>query len=292
MTFDELILMSGKVPAPIWTLIGVAITGIVTCATIAINNISNNNRQKKQLIHDSIEKEKERTTKARHEIYLKAAEEIARAQRIIAARASAPTDSYISANELQDFFATSIKFQLVAEPRSAQLMQELAFEYEGTTVRLSKKFIPLQNLRAEIESTESLYDRSNGDLERLLLEERTILESGESKSPRLAPIRTAIQVYAESTEKYGLELQALADAHREKHNAFVLAVIEELIPLTNKQSELIQEIRKDLGQKELQANKEMHYHNERMKAELTDLLKSLKEESQNRLNAEEQNQKR
>src|SRR3546814_7020246 len=72
MQFIELL---KEVPDVVWSAV---IASVITLAGVMLSNWSNTQRLMRQLAHDAHEKEKERSSAMRRDVYLKATEEMAK----------------------------------------------------------------------------------------------------------------------------------------------------------------------------------------------------------------------
>ena len=115
-----------SIPDVIWS--GV-VASIITLTGVFISNSSNTRRLRLQLHHDAVERQKERVNALRRDVYLKAAEEISRANSYLASLTQLDVTKSNVADGLKEFFAISAKLQLVAEPKTALLVNDLTAAY-------------------------------------------------------------------------------------------------------------------------------------------------------------------
>lgn len=132
-----------SIPDVVWSAV---IASILTLSGVLISNWSNTNRLKLQLRHDAAQKTTERTAALRRDVYLQAAEELTRANSYLASLPQADLTKTNAAEGLQGFFAAAAKLQLVAEPKTALLVDQIVAEYGELLLRVFAATIPLQCL--------------------------------------------------------------------------------------------------------------------------------------------------
>ena len=115
-----------SIPAVIWS--GV-IASLLTLSGVFMSNLSNTNRLKLQLQHDEREKAKERTATLRREVYLRTVEELVRANAHLSGLPQLDITKTNLAEGLQGFASAAARLQLVAEPQTALLVNQLQADY-------------------------------------------------------------------------------------------------------------------------------------------------------------------
>jgi hypothetical protein len=103
------------VPDVIWS--GV-IASVLTLGGVFISNSSNTKTLKIQLAYDATEKDKDRKTMLRREVYLNVVEESVKANSYLASLPSLDLASTNFASGLQGFFVAAAKLELVADSKT------------------------------------------------------------------------------------------------------------------------------------------------------------------------------
>ena len=130
---SEIFAFLKSVPDVVWS--GV-LASVITLSGVFLTNRSHTKRLRIQLQADAVEKDKERVSNMRREVYLKAAEELTRAMNYLT---SLPQRDFTALNtneELKEFFASSSKLQLVSEPQTALLANKLMALYSDVLLRI------------------------------------------------------------------------------------------------------------------------------------------------------------
>src|ERR1051325_8996126 len=123
-----------SVPPPvIWStvsgLIGAVIALIGALGGVALSNVSHSKRLRIQLQHDAAENAKERKAQLRRDVYLVAVEEIAKVTSHLGSLAQVDVTTTNPADALKGFQGATAKLVLVAEPKTALLVSDLASKY-------------------------------------------------------------------------------------------------------------------------------------------------------------------
>ncbi|WP_016835665.1 hypothetical protein [Herbaspirillum lusitanum] len=153
---EELISLVSSIPSSIWGAVGGA---IITLCGVFITHRGNTNRLRIQLAHDSGEKAKERISALRKDIYLKTVEELTKANAHLASLPQKDPTKGNLADELQGFFITAAKLQLVAEPKTALLVNELVASYGQLVLKGMGNAMPLHRIRSDIAIFDDLYNQ-------------------------------------------------------------------------------------------------------------------------------------
>ena len=162
---QEFITLVSSIPASIWGAIGGAI--IALCG-VFLTHRGNTNRLRIQLAHDSAEKAKERIAGLRKDIYLKTVEELTKANAHLASLPNKDPTKGNLADELQGFFTTAAKLQLVAEPKTALLVNELVSSYGELVLKGMGNAMPLHRIRGDIAIFDDLYNQAYSQVLRVL----------------------------------------------------------------------------------------------------------------------------
>ncbi len=232
-----------QIPATVWS--GV-FASLMTLAGVLIANKSNTTRLKMQFDHDAKQKAAERTATMRREIYMKGAEELAKATHHLA---NLPLIDPIKDNigdGLQDFLRVATKMQLVAHSRTGLLIGQLVAAYSSVMMRLAIVVRPIHNNKIAISISDEQAKRAQAEVTRVTSELRKFTESAQTDQVVFAALQRAMdfhqEVYVMHSEK---NIEAWG-----KHNALLIPFYQQLLTelraIAPMQIAVMIEIRKDL----------------------------------------------
>ena len=217
-----------SVPDVIWS--GV-IASILTLSGVLISNRSNTNRLKIQLQHDANEKAKERTAALRHEVYLRTVEELVKANSHLVSLPTLDLSKTNFGDGLQGFFSSAARLQLVAEPRTSLLVNQLVVEYGELVFQLMAHLMPASRAKADIQIADDLYTKAQAQVTRVLSEMAKLYESGRPDPLAFASLDTSVKFHQEQTKKYGndrSEAWVSFNVHNVAFQRFLLSRLREL----------------------------------------------------------------
>jgi len=232
------------VPPGVWSAIAgalIAFTGVL------LSNASHNNRLGLQLANDSAEKSKERIATLRREVYLKAAEEIVKAGSYLAGLPQADLTKVNAGEGLQAFFGIAAKLQLVAEPKTALLVNELSSAYGELLLNVLPRLMPVQNARSDIQIQDDLYKESNAQASRVLLEISKFNESAKTDEAVFAALQRAFDWHMQTANDHGQLRNEAWERFNDAQREFCRQLVIDLRDLGDLQVRVIVEIRRDLG---------------------------------------------
>src|SRR3546814_20377679 len=119
MQFIELL---KEVPDVVWSAV---IASVITLAGVMLSNWSNTQRLMRQLAHDAHEKEKERSSAMRRDVYLKATEEMAKVGSYFGSLTQLHPVKDNLGDGLKDFLSTYAKVQLVQQPENTKTVGKI-----------------------------------------------------------------------------------------------------------------------------------------------------------------------
>jgi len=233
-----------SVPNTIWS--GV-IAATLTLGGVFLSNKSNTKRLMIQLKHDSSEKQKERIATLRREIYLRSAEEMTKALSYLGSLPQADFNDINNTSKLQDFFASSAKLQLIAESKTALLVNKLTNVYGELTMKLIGKTIPMQDSLIDIKINDEHYNKQQNEVSRILSEMTRLNETCSATQENMTALTRSFDFHSSQAKNH-------ADARGKawnRRNALHLEFCRELIPeirvIAELQIPVTIEIRRDLG---------------------------------------------
>jgi hypothetical protein len=121
----------------------VVLGSTIALSGVLISNRSHAKRLKIQLKHDFELKAIERKAVMRRDVYLKAAEELVRANSYLGSLSQIDLTKTNIGDGLQNFFASSAKLGLVAEEETGKALNELVIAYSGLFFKLMVNVMPI-----------------------------------------------------------------------------------------------------------------------------------------------------
>jgi hypothetical protein len=265
-----------SVPNVVWSGL---IASTLTLSGVLISNRSNTNRLRIQLQHDATEKAKERTATLRREVYLRAAEELTKANSHLASLPQADLAKINAAEGLHGFFAAAAKLQLVAEPKTALLVNQLVSAYGELLLRLLARLMPLQKARIDISISDDLYKKSQAEVTRVLGQMANFNESAEVDDRVFGALQRAFDSHQDQTTKYAADRSEAWEQFNRLNIEFCKQLLTDLRVVGELQIPVLVEIRRDLGlTSDLNAYREqMRKQWNRMADQLESLLHTLQD---------------
>lgn len=266
------------VPDVVWS--GV-IASLLTLGGVLLSNRSNTDRLRMQLQHDSDEKAKSRIADLRRDVYLVAAEELTKANAYLGALAQQDLVKTNVGEGLQGLLGAAAKLQLVAEPKTALLVNRLVSTYAVLLFKLVKGLSPLQRARTAISLSGTYYDKANAEADRIRAEMTKLKEAGQASGVVLDALNRSLDRAQREAEIHGDERSAAWDEFNRLNLAFTRELVAEMPAVSEQQLVVQLEIRRDLGlTAEFDAFRDQMGEQLRlMKSALDDLLQSLESDA-------------
>lgn len=264
-----------SIPDVIWS--GV-IASLLTLAGVLVSNRSNTQRLLIQLQHDAAEKSKERTAALRREVYLRAVEELTKANSHLASLPqSDPTNTNL-ADGLQGFFAAAARLQLVAEPQTALLVNQLVAAYAELLVKLMARVAPLHQTKLDISISDGLYNKAQAEVTRVLAEMSKFNEAAQTNEVVFSALRRSFDGNQALATRHAEDLSASWEKFSHLNAEFARQLISDMQDMGESQIPVLVEIRRDLGlTTDLNAFREQMQANwKRMSGQLDTLLHALR----------------
>jgi hypothetical protein len=233
-----------SIPDVVWSAV---IASVLTLSGVLISNWSSTNRLRMQLEHDAAEKTKERTAILRREVYLRAAEELTRANSHLASLPQSDLAKTNAADGLQNFFAEAAKLQLVAEPKTALLINQLVATYGELSLRLMARLMPLQEARTEISINDDLYNKAQAEVTRVLAEMAKFNEAAQVDDAVFGALKRAFDAYQAQAKTYADARGAAWDEFSRLNVEFCKQLLVDMRQIGEEQIPVLIEIRRDLG---------------------------------------------
>jgi len=272
----SIVSLFSSIPDVVWS--GLIASGL-TLSGVLLSNWSNTNRLILQLQHDANEKAKERTAALRREVYLRAAEELTKANSYLASLPQVDLTKTNAAEGLQEFFAAAAKLQLVAEPKTALLVNQLVAAYAELLLRLLARLMPLQEVRTNIAVGDHHYNKAQAEITRLLSEMFKYNETAQKNDAVFHALNASLEFHQGQAKKFADECCADRARHNKLHIEFSKSLFAEMKVMGEQQISVLIEIRRDLGlTSELNAFREqMQEQWKRINAQMDLLIDALKD---------------
>ena len=270
----SLVFFLKSIPDVIWSGL---IASVLTLSGVLISNWSNTSRLRLQLRHDSDQTATERTAALRRDVYLLATEELTKANSYLGSLPQIDLAKTNAAEGMQGFFAAAAKLQLVAEPKTALLMNQLVADYAELLLKILASLLPLQGLRADIAICNDLYEQAQVEVKRILAEMTKFNESAQTDGAIFKALQRAFDFQQSQSQLYASERSEHWDNFNKLNVKFCRSLIPEMQRLGEIQIPVLVEIRRDLGLTgELDAFRaQMQANAERMKNQLENLLNAI-----------------
>jgi len=165
----------------------VAVTGVL------ISDWKSTRRTRMQLEHDARERDRERKSALRKEVYLSAAEEQAKAVQYLSSLPQADLTDPVQSAGMSDFFASAAKVQLVCDPKTYSLVSELVSNYGSLLLRLLGKVSPIHSIQNDIKIRSHHIDRYTVEVDRILAMMSANNESGVPDPNKMRVLQSAFE---------------------------------------------------------------------------------------------------
>lgn len=271
---DVLLQVFNGVPAIVWSGLFAASFAL---GGVLISNSGNNRRLRIQLRHDAAEKSKDRVTNMRREVYLKAVEDMTAASQHLG---SLPQRDIIESDltlDMQGFFSSCAKIQVIAEPDTALKVGRLGAYYGELMLKLMVKVGPLQTARSEVKIRTKIYEESVGESKRILAAISRHQESASSDNSVYAALVEAYEFQSGMVNKYAEEMKGAWDVFNELLSVFNRGLMEDMAELSIHHLPVLVAIRQDLGLSSnvSEHNEQLKNHQERISKAMTKAMDEL-----------------
>lgn len=236
-----------SIPNTVWSgLLASLATFISTIAAVIVTNASNTKRMRVQLDHDADEKQKERVSALRRDLYLKAAETTVRANMYFGGMAQVDVTKPAYDAPLRDVLAVAAQMQLVVTQGTAQLISDLVSYYAELHMRLITKVGPINLLKSNIETVNALYENSQAEVKRVIAAMIQFNETGQRDSEAFQRLNRSAEIARKTSQGFAEERTKLWG----QVNVHTLQFLRDLMPATKEiaklQMHLIVELRREL----------------------------------------------
>ncbi|MBM7334857.1 MAG: hypothetical protein ABGX87_05305 [Alcanivorax sp.] len=233
-----------KIPDVVWSGL---LASALTLAGVMLSNRSNTKRLLKQLSHDSEENGKNRINFLRKEVYLEAAEKMAKANGYLGKIPQMDPVKDNIADGLSDFFAAAAKLQLVSQPDTSQLAGELVTRYGEILLGLLAKAAPVHSLNTDIRIASDFYDRNQAEVTRILAEMTQLNESGHPNPIQFAALQRSYESAQEAANHFADERSRAYEQQASAMRDYTTTLLNEIRSVGGLQVQVTAAIRSELG---------------------------------------------
>ena len=207
--------------------------GILLGAAIA--HYSGTKTQKKQLKHDSIEKDKERKLSTKKELYLEAVEVLSKTSSYLGSLVNANLKDTNVSNGFQDLFISLSKISLISDKETVKVATDLSTEYQKLMFKLTTKLYLLSNIKSSLDIERSLYDKSQKEIDRVIMLMKENNESITGTTERINRLHRTYEIEENNSKEYYNNIKKFNKEHMLEQLVFTKGLIEDtkrLSPLT------------------------------------------------------------
>lgn len=271
---QRLVALLSSIPDVVWS--GV-IASVLTLSGVLLSNWSNTRRLRLQLHHDSSEKSKERTAVLRRDVYLRVVEELTSVSTYLPSLPRLDVTKSNPADGVRGFLSAAAKLQLVAEPKTALLVNQLVAEYGELFLKILADVMPLQDLQMGIRIHGDMYEEAKAETKRILGEMAKFNETARTDKAVFDALNRALDFSQSRMNEYATKRDQLWAKFNHLNISFSRSVLSEMKRLGKLQNSALVEIRRDLGlTAELDAfEAQMQANWERMERQLTSTIARL-----------------
>ena len=183
---------------------------------------------KKQLEHDSIEKDKERKISTKKELYLEAVEILAKTNSYLGSLVNANLKDTNIYNGLQDLFISLSKINLISDKETVKAVTELSIEYQKLMFKLMQKLKPLSDIKNGLDLEKDFYDKSQKELDRVLMLMKENNESVTGSPERITRLNRTFDFEYKNSQEYNNNINKLNKQHNREQLIFTKGLIEDI----------------------------------------------------------------
>lgn len=240
----ETVSILSSIPAIAWSGF---IAATAALAGVILSNSGNNRRLRLQLKHDAGEKNLDRITNMRREVYLQAAEAMTKAS---SALGSLPNKDLINTDICLDFqplFCSCAKIQLIADSDTALKVGLLAEHYGTLFMRLTARLAPLQSARLEIKMQTEQCEEARSQSKRLTRELSQFQEAARSDADIFNALFESRAGHDHNAVYYSDKVVVAWGEFNKSLALFNQELMVEMVELSKAQIPVLVAMRKDLG---------------------------------------------
>ena len=240
----QVLIFLTKIPDVVWAAL---LASALTLVGVMLSNRSSTNRLLKQLSHDSEEKRRDRVNSLQKKVYLNAAEEMAKANGYLGKIPQIDPTKENLGDGLSTFFAAAAKLQLVSQPETARLANELVTRYGEILFNLMAKASKIHKVKTDIRIADDFYENHRAEVTRILAEMTQLNESGQPNPNRFSALRHSFENAQQATKYYAEERSKAYEQQNSAMREYVIALLTEVRSVGLLQVQLTAAIRNELN---------------------------------------------
>lgn len=233
--------MLAAVPDVVWSGI---VASILTLSGVFLSDRGHTKRLKEQLEHDARERLNERLVSLRRETYLNAATAAVQANTLLGAISDPEEAPKLDVTTLS---SATAQVMLVGEPRTVVLANQFAMAFFDAYLSLSASARPVHTAIKRVASQQKYLSRVEANIDRVMAEMYRINETPNAPMEAFPVLQSALDSHVAYRTRLGDELSAAETAADARRLEFARALVDQVGPLTEMLTELLLEIRRDLG---------------------------------------------
>ena len=267
-----------SIPPVIWS--GV-IASVLTLGGVLIANSSNTKRLRIQLKHDADQKDADRKSAIRREVYLELAKEATKASNYLGSIASVDMAKEDINEGFNDYFIAANKLLVIAENKTSFAVNELSSELSTIVLEIMPDLYKISLLTSNIKSYQQLYDNGRVEINRILA---AMTAFNESPLPKNQDTFEMLQLSYDQQTELSEQTTKTLNGFFEKKVIGTIEFAQRILPRIGKISELQLEvlfcIREEIGlstDKEAMVQQTLRMRNEQQ-TNLNNLIATFKSE--------------
>lgn len=236
-----------SIPSAAWGVVGAIVAATLISITNIISNIGNNKRLSLQLAHDAKEKNIDRMTNLRREIYLAAVAEMTSASSYFGSLPHRDSDDQNIAAGLEGLYVAAAKLSLVAPSGTQEAVDALGVEYWKLTHKVIMIIAPIQKVKAEVELYKGMYDQAMLEVKRLMGVMSSLQESGTPNENVILGVKESFDLFSDKASEYAKKKHEANKKFYALCSEYNVGLMRDMKPLAVLQAKVVIAIRGDFG---------------------------------------------
>ena len=180
------------------------------------------------MIHDSIEKDKERKQVTKKEIYLQAVDNLSKANSYLSCIINTNLQNTNLYDGFKNFFMSVSKISLFSTEETIKAITELSTKYQTLILKLIPKLFSLNMIKTNIDIQNNLYNESQQEIKRVIALMRENSESVNISSERFKHLNETYRFEQGQSNTYNEKRKDLNKQYLQLQIDFIRELIEEI----------------------------------------------------------------